>query len=109
MHMIPELQLHDREELRRSLMSLRKSHIKDIVLFCDQRDLVTIMSEVTVGNKLTPPLPPPFLSRTIGKLGKGRSECYPVPMTFLPLSLRPKCPRNEIRQRGHPCVTQLKK
>ncbi|KAK2574078.1 Glutamate receptor 2 [Acropora cervicornis] len=44
-YMIPELQLHDREELRRSLMSLRKSHIKDIVLFCDQRDLVTIMNE----------------------------------------------------------------
>ena len=82
MHMIPELQLHDREELRRSLMSLRKSHIKDIVLFCDQRDLGTIMNEVTVSNKLTPPLPPPFLSKTIGKLGKGRSEMLPSSHDF---------------------------
>lgn len=44
--MIPELILHDREQLRKSLRWLLKSHIKDIILFCDKRDLTAIMNEV---------------------------------------------------------------
>ncbi|XP_068679822.1 glutamate receptor ionotropic, kainate 2-like isoform X2 [Montipora foliosa] len=44
-HMIPELAVHDRGELGKSLTFLRKSLIKDIILFCDERDLVTIMNE----------------------------------------------------------------
>ena len=48
--MIPELAVHDRGELGKSLTFLRKSLIKDIILFCDERDLVTIMNEVNVSN-----------------------------------------------------------
>ena len=44
--MIPELILNDREQLRVSLRWLLKSHIKDIILFCDERDLAAIMNEV---------------------------------------------------------------
>lgn len=45
--MIPELILTDRNQLRNPLTALRKSHIKEIILFCDHRDLADIMNEVT--------------------------------------------------------------
>lgn len=44
--MIPELILNDRKQLRKSLTLLLKSHVKEIILFCDQRDLAGIMNEV---------------------------------------------------------------
>ncbi|XP_068747188.1 glutamate receptor 2-like isoform X2 [Montipora capricornis] len=43
--MMPELLLHNRKKLRESLTTLLKSHIKQVVLFCDQTDLITIMNE----------------------------------------------------------------
>lgn len=45
--MIPELILTDRNQLRNPLTALSKSHIKEIILFCDHRDLADIMNEVT--------------------------------------------------------------
>ena len=44
--MMPELLLHDGKKLRESLTTLLKSHIKQVVLFCDHKDLITIMNEV---------------------------------------------------------------
>lgn len=44
--MMPELLLHEKEKLRESLTTLLKSHIKQVILFCDHKDLVTIMNEV---------------------------------------------------------------
>lgn len=49
-HIIPELVLNDRKKLRESLKRILHSHIRDIVIFCDQRDLAYIMNEV---HKLT--------------------------------------------------------
>ncbi|XP_029201413.2 glutamate receptor 2-like isoform X1 [Acropora millepora] len=43
--MMPELLLHEKEKLRESLTTLLKSHIKQVILFCDHKDLVTIMNE----------------------------------------------------------------
>lgn len=45
-HIIPELVLNDRRKLRESLKRILHSHIRDIVIFCDQRDLAHIMNEV---------------------------------------------------------------
>ena len=44
--MMPELLLHEKKKLRESLTTLLKSHIKQVILFCDHKDLVTIMNEV---------------------------------------------------------------
>ncbi|XP_073257568.1 glutamate receptor 2-like [Porites lutea] len=44
-HIIPELVLNDRKKLRESLKRILHSHIRDIVIFCDQRDLAHIMNE----------------------------------------------------------------
>lgn len=45
-HITPELVLNDRKKLRESLKRILHSHIRDIVIFCDQRDLAHIMNEV---------------------------------------------------------------
>lgn len=45
--MIPELITTDKSQTRNALTALRKSHIKDIILFCDHRDLTDIMNEVS--------------------------------------------------------------
>ena len=44
--MMPELPLHDRYKVREALTALLKSHIKQVILFCDQKDLPEIMNEV---------------------------------------------------------------
>ena len=45
--MMPELLLlDDKRKLERSLTTLLKSHIKQVILFCDQNDLTTIMNAV---------------------------------------------------------------
>ena len=46
--MMPELLLHDKTKLRESLTTLLKSHIKQVILFCDHKDLITIMNEVRI-------------------------------------------------------------
>ena len=43
---IPELLLNNRKKLIESLKWLLKSHIKDIILFCGQKDLANILNEV---------------------------------------------------------------
>ena len=45
--MIPELIVTDKSQTRHALTALRKSRIKEIILFCDHRDLSDIMNEVT--------------------------------------------------------------
>lgn len=42
---IPELLLNNRKKLIESLKWLLKSHIKDIILFCGQKDLANILNE----------------------------------------------------------------
>lgn len=45
--MMPELLLlDDKRKLERGLTTLLKSHIKQVILFCDQNDLTTIMNAV---------------------------------------------------------------
>ena len=45
--MMPELLLlDDKKKLERGLTTLLKSHIKQVILFCDQNDLTTIMNAV---------------------------------------------------------------
>ena len=45
--MMPELSLDNEYKLREALSSLLKSHIKQVILFSDQKDLTKIMNEVT--------------------------------------------------------------
>ena len=44
--MMPELPLDNTYKLREALTALLKSHIKQVILFSDQRDLTKIMNEV---------------------------------------------------------------
>lgn len=44
--MMPELPLNDTKKTREALTALLKSHIKQVVLFCNEKDLVYIMNEV---------------------------------------------------------------
>ena len=45
--MMPELPLNNQYKVREALTALLKAHIKQVVLFADQKDLATIMNEVT--------------------------------------------------------------
>ncbi|KAK2574075.1 Glutamate receptor 2 [Acropora cervicornis] len=53
--MMPELLLHEKKKLTESLTTLLKSHIKQVILFCDHKDLVTIMNEEIAGHNETDP------------------------------------------------------
>lgn len=45
--MMPELPLDNKYKLREALTALLKSHMKQVILFSDQKDLTNIMNEVT--------------------------------------------------------------